>query len=207
MSVDTPAPSIQAIETSYAGCRFRSRLEARWAVFFDHLGIAWRYEQEGYELPSGRYLPDFVIKASQLGNNGEIFVEVKGMLDAKQHVRLIRAALELPPISRYGPPFPQMLVLGNVPRPGSAWTHSRIEVGVDTFAVRDVFFTRASGLEPFGEAIPFRKEWLVYMEEDDDSAARQLLNPAIADRVAVDPVVDGAYRAARSARFEFGESG
>lgn len=30
-------PTIRAIETRYAGCRFRSRLEARWAVFFDHL--------------------------------------------------------------------------------------------------------------------------------------------------------------------------
>lgn len=27
-----------AVETCYRGCRFRSRLEARWAVFFDHLG-------------------------------------------------------------------------------------------------------------------------------------------------------------------------
>lgn len=51
--------TIKAIETRYAGCRFRSRLEARWAVFFDHLGIPWEYEPQGYELPSGRYLPDF----------------------------------------------------------------------------------------------------------------------------------------------------
>jgi hypothetical protein len=28
---------IKAIETSYKGYRFRSRLEARWAVFFDAL--------------------------------------------------------------------------------------------------------------------------------------------------------------------------
>lgn len=50
---------IQAIETAYAGCLFRSRLEARWAVFFDTLGIQWEYEPQGFELPSGRYLPDF----------------------------------------------------------------------------------------------------------------------------------------------------
>lgn len=30
---------IKAIETRYAGCLFRSRLEARWAVFFRHVGI------------------------------------------------------------------------------------------------------------------------------------------------------------------------
>lgn len=50
---------IRAIETSYAGCRFRSRLEARWAVFLDHLKITWEYERQGFDLPSGRYLPDF----------------------------------------------------------------------------------------------------------------------------------------------------
>jgi hypothetical protein len=31
--------NMKAIETRYAGCLFRSRLEARWAVLFDHLGI------------------------------------------------------------------------------------------------------------------------------------------------------------------------
>lgn len=56
----TPAPTLKAIETVYAGYRFRSRLEARWAVFFDTLGIAWEYEKEGYDLgEAGWYLPDF----------------------------------------------------------------------------------------------------------------------------------------------------
>ena len=53
--------NIQAIETFYKGYRFRSRLEARWAVFFNELGIKWQYEVEGFELPSGRYLPDFYL--------------------------------------------------------------------------------------------------------------------------------------------------
>ena len=52
--------TIKAIETQYKGYRFRSRLEARWAVFFDALGLAWEYEPEGFELGGGvRYLPDF----------------------------------------------------------------------------------------------------------------------------------------------------
>jgi hypothetical protein len=51
---------IKAIETVYKGYRFRSRLEARWAVFFDALGITWEYEKEGYDLGElGWYLPDF----------------------------------------------------------------------------------------------------------------------------------------------------
>lgn len=54
---------IKAIETSYKGYRFRSRLEARWAVFFDELGLRWNYEPEGFELPCGtKYLPDFFIE-------------------------------------------------------------------------------------------------------------------------------------------------
>lgn len=52
--------SIKAIETVYAGYRFRSRLEARWAVFFDTLNIHYEYEPQGYDLGEhGRYLPDF----------------------------------------------------------------------------------------------------------------------------------------------------
>lgn len=54
---------IKPIETIYNGYRFRSRLEARWAVFFDELGVQYEYEPEGFEMPSGnRYLPDFKIK-------------------------------------------------------------------------------------------------------------------------------------------------
>jgi hypothetical protein len=50
---------IKAIETVYKGYRFRSRLEARWAVFFDALGLEWEYEKEGYQLSGTGYLPDF----------------------------------------------------------------------------------------------------------------------------------------------------
>lgn len=55
--------TIKAIETEYNGYRFRSRLEARWAVFFDALGVKYEYEPDGFVLPSGRkYLPDFRVK-------------------------------------------------------------------------------------------------------------------------------------------------
>lgn len=51
---------IKPIETIYNGYRFRSRLEARWAVFFDVLGIKYEYEKEGFDLgEAGWYLPDF----------------------------------------------------------------------------------------------------------------------------------------------------
>lgn len=54
--------NLRPIETRYKGYRFRSRLEARWAVFFDMLGLPWEYETEGFELKSGRYLPDFKVE-------------------------------------------------------------------------------------------------------------------------------------------------
>ena len=31
--------AIKSIETKYNGFRFRSRLEARWAIFFDMVGL------------------------------------------------------------------------------------------------------------------------------------------------------------------------
>lgn len=56
---------IRAIETRYKGYRFRSRLEARWAVFFDALMIDFRYEHEGYTFQDGTmYLPDFDISTA-----------------------------------------------------------------------------------------------------------------------------------------------
>lgn len=58
--------SIKPIETLYNGYRFRSRLEARWAVFFDAIGLKYEYEVEGYKIEGSevneiRYLPDFYI--------------------------------------------------------------------------------------------------------------------------------------------------
>ena len=63
----------KAIQTQYKGYRFRSRTEARWAVFFDALGVKWEYENEGYDLgEAGWYLPDFWLP--DMG----IWAEVKG---------------------------------------------------------------------------------------------------------------------------------
>lgn len=55
---------MKAIDTEYNGYLFRSRLEARWAVFFDALGIPYEYEKEGFELGDlGWYLPDFWLQS------------------------------------------------------------------------------------------------------------------------------------------------
>lgn len=57
---------LKPIDTRYAGHLFRSRLEARWAVFFDCLDLEWQYEVEGFQLPGDiYYLPDFRITTPQ----------------------------------------------------------------------------------------------------------------------------------------------
>lgn len=53
--------SIKPIETKYNGFKFRSRLEARWAIFLDMIGLRYEYEIEGFEMNGIRYLPDFYI--------------------------------------------------------------------------------------------------------------------------------------------------
>ncbi len=81
------AEMIKPIETVYNGYRFRSRLEARWAVFFDALGVQYEYEPEGFTKNGITYLPDFRLKC--YGFRGEhnwedpidLYVEVKGKMD------------------------------------------------------------------------------------------------------------------------------
>ena len=53
----------RAIPTRYKGCLFRSRNEARWAVFFETMGIRWTHEAEGFPIPNySGYLPDFYVE-------------------------------------------------------------------------------------------------------------------------------------------------
>lgn len=52
---------IRAMETAYKGFRFRSRLEARWAMFFDRIGVKWEFEPQPVLVNGEPYLPDFLI--------------------------------------------------------------------------------------------------------------------------------------------------
>jgi hypothetical protein len=60
---------IAAIPTTYSGVVFRSRLEARWAAFFDLCGWDWAYEP----MPLNGWLPDFLIRTSAC----DVLAEVK----------------------------------------------------------------------------------------------------------------------------------
>jgi hypothetical protein len=81
--------AIKAIETTYRGYKFRSRLEARWAIFFDSLRLEWEYEPEGYELADGaRYLPDFYLPS--IGPRG-LWVEIKAKGPTPDEVKKLEA--------------------------------------------------------------------------------------------------------------------
>lgn len=77
---------IEAKPTTYRGIQFKSRLEARWAVFLDtirfpeHIRMRWVYEGAQFRIVPGNwtYTPDFLLKftgAKRGWNN--LIIEVK----------------------------------------------------------------------------------------------------------------------------------
>lgn len=93
--------AIRAIETRYRGVYFRSRLEARWAAFFDAAGWSWEYEP----FDTAGWIPDFVLK----GKKRTALVEVKpilwprvGVLEHAQDkmIETIRSAEYAPQIAK-----------------------------------------------------------------------------------------------------------
>lgn len=76
---------MNVIPTEYRKHYFRSRLEARYAVFWDSLGEKWVYEKEGFDLDGGdKYLPDFWLPRL------ETWVEIKGVEPDKTEIRKCR---------------------------------------------------------------------------------------------------------------------
>jgi hypothetical protein len=65
------------IPTTYNGHRFRSRLEARWAAFFDLLGWRWEYEPRDFD----GWIPDFVIYGK-----APVYVEIKPVVEFPEEV-------------------------------------------------------------------------------------------------------------------------
>lgn len=101
---------IKPIETTYKGYRFRSRLEARWAVFLDSFNEPWEYEVEGYALPSGCYLPDFWLPRLYC------WLEIKGEKPTDEENRLcvdLAYATDRPVAIAWGLP--------RIPKPGTVY--------------------------------------------------------------------------------------
>lgn len=192
--------AMKAIETRYAGCRFRSRLEARWAILLDHLEIGWKYEPEGFETPAGWYLPDFYLP--QAG----AWLEIKGgSFTARDRMRAehvadrkwaergdkfrvlqgdiprpgMRPVLPFPAQMGGSREFPGLLCSSRVTHPDFAMSHAKDRQDgrgptVDWHCIREA------------PRIWVRMPWLPGCTE---------------------AVLDAALGAARSARFEHGEQG
>lgn len=184
---------IQALETGYAGHLFRSRLEARWAVFFDALKIPWEYEAERYQLPSGKYLPDFWLPRQ------ELFYEVKGVAPTVAYRRLLE---EL----SVGTGHRVALAVGSIPDPAryapgsegeSDFWIDTYEPTVDTGLVERQAWTQCAKCSFFD----LRHEGIGRLAgcgcKEGTLECGQLAPRTVLE----------AMRAARSARFEHGQSG
>ena len=179
--------TIEPIETKYKGCRFRSRLEARWAVFFDAANIKWQYEPQGYVVKGRKYLPDFFLQEL------ECYFEVKGTYDYDE--ALLQAFSES--MQR-----PVILAVGDIPDPATVEDSARYKG---------------------------HKVFLPVVDDEDDSnvvwgyedmflgchacGRVRLINQSYATQkdlccqgARIAPLAY-AFESARSARFEYGESG
>lgn len=74
------------IPTLYDGVKFRSRLEAKWACFFNLM--KWKWEYEPYDMNG--WIPDFVL----FGKNQQILVEVKPIYKLTQTEKILRERLQ-----------------------------------------------------------------------------------------------------------------
>jgi|TARA_Y100000310_G_scaffold1812_1_gene2280 hypothetical protein len=82
--------TLKAIPTLHNGIEFRSRKEARWAVFFETAGIPYVYEPEGFDLgDAGRYLPDFWLPKQKA------YWEVKGTTPTDREEEKARALADV----------------------------------------------------------------------------------------------------------------
>ena len=66
-----------SLPTWHNGIKYRSRTEARWAVFFEHLDIKFAYEAQGFVSGGTAYLPDFMTFPAL----GTLWAEIKPSYD------------------------------------------------------------------------------------------------------------------------------
>lgn len=159
------------IQTRYKGYHFRSRLEARWAVYFDAIGWKWLYEPEGFALGDGDfYLPDFLLPECGL------WVEVKAERPDENELRKAKklaAQSNISVVFATGLPDAHELSMGL----GGFYASAGEEEYVDNLASLDSYcFSKWR-----------RAGWVLYADPCESDFA--------------------ACAAARSARFEHGESG
>lgn len=188
---------MKPIETIYNGYKFRSRLEARWAVFFDALGVEYEYEPDGFELDNGMYyLPDFRVKC--WGNRGQIWdepydlwIEVKGAMsneDACKIKNFVKPDFSLGTCGMNRVKNP-LLVLGNIP------------LGISSMELYFVEMERCD-IPPFNYCLIDGDYWVAMPAAIN---GKFFLWGADESQINNKTEVLKAYDIARKARFEHGE--
>ncbi len=218
----------RAIETRYAGCHFRSRLEARWAVFFDHLGVEWQYEPQGfvwdsnsqiadsdnaywgdsYQIQGGMYLPDFWLPSI------ETWFEVKGD-ECTEDEKRTHYEFALVSGQRH------ITAVGDIPSTAKDWSHYSCNDGMTLSGGCDINYhwCVCPWCGKYGIEFEGRGGRICGSQRDLVATANGFLEYEVyagcdltksytdKGRTYNDPYIFAAYEAARSARFEHGQAG
>lgn len=178
---------MKAIQTEYNFLKFRSRIEARWAYLFDLLNVKYEYEKEGYQLPSGKYLPDFWLPVNQH------WVEIKGECPNTKDQKL---AAELAIATKHN----VILLWGDIPNGSfetdSAYISFPVQNGWDnSYRLCECLTCGAIGFEFDGRSdrLPCKSEKCPVIDGDKGYTYDS-------------PRLLKAYKQARQARFEHGET-
>lgn len=207
---------MKPIETVYNGYRFRSRLEARWAVFFDTCGVTWEYEPEGFELPNGeKYLPDFRVYNCEERAPETMWIEVKGEMTHDDASKILSFIGRLPRenstehsgfIHAYYENA--ILVVGDIPR-GETFEEILVSqknqwAAYDTryrkWPISPLTFETIDGDDFCCHLCSGGYGRLAFIGDDSN-----YFRDALMDRNLDKDLTAKAYRAARQARFEHGE--
>lgn len=176
---------MNVIETAFDGHRFRSRTEARWAVFFTAAGLRYEYEREGFDLGGRWYLPDFYLP------NLGLWLEVKGADPTPEEVQLCRRlAVQTgrDTLLAIGPPRPYDQLRWFKAKPGE-WDDDMV-------------------LWHFADDRRNEREFWLLSESTTAAASIGPVRGPVHDRFPlVHAATRRAYDAAAGARFEHGETG
>ena len=154
---------IQPIETRYDGHKFRSRLEARWAVVFNELDIAYSYEPEGWDLGElGWYLPDFWIPSWNR------YVEIKPDDEEQIQTGLAKTAALARLVDK------RVMLIAGGPRGHRAWLdQSLLGVLLQCRRCPAIWFVYENGASPLVRCLPnCTSEKYPAMTEDLERAMR-----------------------------------
>jgi hypothetical protein len=86
--------TMKSHETKYKNVVFRSRLEARWAAFFDLAGWTWEYEPVDLDGWTPDFLVQFPCGHSECPKFHHLYIEVKPFGDIKDFEGLIVSKID-----------------------------------------------------------------------------------------------------------------